>query len=105
MIDKYATTKQYFDFGISTENNGLFLNEGLIAQKEGFGARTIVHSFYELSALATITANAMTTMGGGGVSYLYFRYFFVTTFFYTFTLCCLVFLRLNIAKTKGGFYD
>ncbi|WP_267892974.1 hypothetical protein [Helicobacter bilis] len=31
------------------ENNGLFLNEGLIAQKEGFGARTIVHSFYELN--------------------------------------------------------
>lgn len=47
LIDTYATT-QYFDFGISTENNGLFLNEGLIAQKEGFGARTIVHSFYEL---------------------------------------------------------
>ncbi|EOA2510842.1 GNAT family N-acetyltransferase, partial [Campylobacter upsaliensis] len=48
LIDTYATTKQYFDFGISTENNGLFLNEGLIAQKEGFGGRTIVHSFYEL---------------------------------------------------------
>ncbi|MBT0742943.1 GNAT family N-acetyltransferase [Campylobacter upsaliensis] len=56
LIDKYATTKQYFDFGISTENNGLFLNEGLIAQKEGFGARTIVHSFYELNI-----------NGGGGV--------------------------------------
>lgn len=56
LIDTYATTKQYFDFGISTENNGLFLNEGLIAQKEGFGARTIVHSFYELDI-----------NGGGGV--------------------------------------
>lgn len=40
---------KYFDFGISNENNGRFLNRGLIAQKEGFGARTIVHDFYELS--------------------------------------------------------
>lgn len=37
-----------FDFGISNENNGRYLNEGLIAQKEGFGARGIVHDFYEL---------------------------------------------------------
>ncbi len=64
-----------------------------------------MQTVYELSALATITASAMTTMGGGGVSYPYFRYFFVTTFLYTFTLYYLVFLRLNIARVKGGFYD
>lgn len=40
--------KHYFDFGISTENGGRYLNSGLISQKEGFGARGIVHDFYEL---------------------------------------------------------
>lgn len=57
LIDIYADSKTYFDFGISNENNGLFLNSGLISQKEGFGGRTIVHSFYELSA------------GGGAIWY------------------------------------
>lgn len=48
LIDKYQNTKTYFDFGISTENNGQFLNEGLISQKEGFGGRTIAYDIYEL---------------------------------------------------------
>ena len=30
------------------KNEGRFLNAGLIAQKEGFGARAVVHDFYEL---------------------------------------------------------
>ena len=38
----------YIDFGISTENGGLYLNEGLIFQKEGFGARAICYDVYEL---------------------------------------------------------
>lgn len=42
---KYADF-QYFDFGTSNENQGRFLNKGLIGQKEGFGARAIVHDFY-----------------------------------------------------------
>lgn len=50
LIDTYADSKTYFDFGISTENNGEILNTGLIYQKEGFGGRTIVHQFYELLA-------------------------------------------------------
>lgn len=33
----------YFDFGISTENNGKYLNESLVSFKEGFGGRSIVH--------------------------------------------------------------
>lgn len=40
--------KDYFDFGISNEDQGRFLNSGLIAQKEGFGARAVTHDFYEL---------------------------------------------------------
>ncbi len=46
--DVYAD-KKYFDFGISNENAGRYLNCGLIAQKEGFGARAVVHDFYELT--------------------------------------------------------
>lgn len=37
----------YFDFGKSTEDNGLFLNVNLISQKEGFGARGICYDTYE----------------------------------------------------------
>jgi len=52
VIDKLITEiyqdKKYFDFGISNEDNGKYLNKGLIAQKEGFGARAVVHDFYEL---------------------------------------------------------
>ena len=38
----------YFDFGISTEDCGKYLNESLIHQKEGFGARAICYDTYEL---------------------------------------------------------
>ncbi|MGB9980313.1 hypothetical protein [Methanobacterium sp.] len=37
-----------FDQGISTENNGYFLNKGLINFKENFGSRAIVYDFYEM---------------------------------------------------------
>jgi len=47
--DFYEESNKYFDFGISTEQKGQFLNLGLIAQKEGFGARSVVHDFYELN--------------------------------------------------------
>lgn len=48
IINKAASNKIYFDYGISTENNGLYLNKGLIEQKEGFGARAIVYDIYNL---------------------------------------------------------
>jgi len=48
LINEIYKDKKYFDFGISNENDGRFLNAGLIAQKEGFGARAVVHDFYEL---------------------------------------------------------
>lgn len=38
---------QYFDFGVSTENGGLYLNESLLFQKEGFGGRGICYDIYE----------------------------------------------------------
>ncbi len=48
LITNIYRDKRYFDFGISTENCGRYLNSGLISQKEGFGARGVVHDFYEL---------------------------------------------------------
>lgn len=45
---KYAKT---FDFGISNEDNGRYLNTGLISQKESFGARAIVHDFYSVDII------------------------------------------------------
>ena len=41
--------KKYFDFGISNENNGKNLNEGLSYWKESFGANIVVQDFYEVS--------------------------------------------------------
>lgn len=49
LMDKFSLEKRYFDFGISTEDNGKFLNQGLISQKEGFGGRSITHYFWEIS--------------------------------------------------------
>lgn len=49
LIADYRSKKLIFDFGISTEKEGRFLNKGLVGYKEGFGARTIAYDFYELS--------------------------------------------------------
>lgn len=45
----FGNDNRFFDFGISTEYEGRFLNEGLIFQKEGFGARATICDTYELS--------------------------------------------------------
>ena len=37
----------YFDFGISTENQGTYLNQQLIYQKEGFGGRGVCYDWYK----------------------------------------------------------
>jgi len=47
LINEYYSHKKYFDFGISTEKNGLYLNQGLIQNKESYGARAIICDFYE----------------------------------------------------------
>ncbi|MDL2299975.1 GNAT family N-acetyltransferase, partial [Bacteroides sp. OttesenSCG-928-E20] len=48
LINKLYIEKRYIDFGVSVEQGGWFLNEGLLFQKEGFGARSIVYDTYEL---------------------------------------------------------
>jgi hypothetical protein len=47
LVNDYYARHTYFDFGISTEQGGRYLNEGLIENKQGFGARAVVHDFYE----------------------------------------------------------
>ena len=48
VMEKYKTNKKWLDFGISTEHDRIYLNEGLISQKEGFGGRTGVYEIWEL---------------------------------------------------------
>jgi len=48
LIQERFAEKRFFDFGISNENQGKNLNEGLSYWKESFGASTIVHDFYEV---------------------------------------------------------
>lgn len=38
----------YFDFGISTEDNGRYLNEGLLRQKSSYGGSGVVYERYSL---------------------------------------------------------
>jgi hypothetical protein len=49
LLKRYQPSKRFFDFGVSTENNGQYLNLGLVEYKEGFGGRTIVHDLYEIN--------------------------------------------------------
>lgn len=46
LIERCAS--EYFDFGICTEQCGNILNEGLLFQKEGFGARPVVYEQWSL---------------------------------------------------------
>lgn len=48
LISEYYATKRYFDFGISTEADGRYLNAGLSEHKESFGGRAVVYDTYEL---------------------------------------------------------
>ena len=49
VIEKYKKNKQWLDFGISTEHGKIYLNEGLVSQKESFGGRTGVYEIWELA--------------------------------------------------------
>ena len=47
VIRQALASHAYFDFGISTERHGTYLNEQLIYQKEGFGGRGVCYDWYE----------------------------------------------------------
>lgn len=51
LINNVFADKRYFDFGISNENQGKTLNDGLSYWKESFGASTIAHDFYEVETI------------------------------------------------------
>ncbi|MBB5860087.1 hypothetical protein GGR69_001744 [Xanthomonas arboricola] len=46
LITQVYAQRHYFSFGISTEQAGQVLNDGLVEQKERFGARAVVQDFY-----------------------------------------------------------
>ncbi len=48
VIETYKDSKKWLDFGISTEDGGHYLNEGLISQKEGFGGRTNIYQTWKI---------------------------------------------------------
>ncbi len=48
LINEKYINYNYFDFGISTENDGQYLNRNLIRNKEGYGGRATVCDFYEI---------------------------------------------------------
>lgn len=48
LLNVVYADKPYFDFGISTEQQGRYLNAGLIENKESYGARAVAYDHYEL---------------------------------------------------------
>lgn len=44
-----ASGYRYFDFGISNEDHGRYLNEGLVRQKSRLGGRGIVYNTFEIN--------------------------------------------------------
>lgn len=48
LINNVYREARYFDFGISTEDDGRYLNAGLQQNKESYGARAVAYDFYKL---------------------------------------------------------
>jgi hypothetical protein len=52
IINHFRNDKRYFDFNISSEENGMLLNEGLLFWKESCGARTFTVDNYVVDTVA-----------------------------------------------------
>ena len=48
LITETFSSRPFFDFGTSNENNGLILNHTLLQSKAGYGARGIAYVIYEM---------------------------------------------------------
>lgn len=48
LLEEVYADKRYFDFGISTEQDGKHLNAGLVRNKESYGARSTSYDRYEI---------------------------------------------------------
>lgn len=51
LVTEVFSSRRFFSFGISTNNEGKVLNDGLLLQKEMFGARAIVLDHYKLDLI------------------------------------------------------
>lgn len=49
LINEVYSEKMYFDFGTSNEDRGRYLNEGLVEQKQEFGARGVAYDEYTIN--------------------------------------------------------
>ncbi len=74
LITEQFKTLDYLDFGISTEQGGRRLNEGLIFQKEGFGGRAVCYDTYEIP-LDRDVVNALNDSEEAGerIKFLYLK--------------------------------
>jgi hypothetical protein len=52
LVNEVYQGKEFFDFGGSNEEEGRALNHGLLEWKEGFGARSFAHDFYQIPTSA-----------------------------------------------------
>lgn len=59
LIHDIYSDSLFFDFGISTEGDGHFLNESLLYQKEGFGGRAVCYDRYEIKVPLHIEPGAL----------------------------------------------
>ena len=59
LITKVYADFDYFDFGISNENQGKNINKGLQYWKETFGARTFTQDFYEVGTQHFVQLNSV----------------------------------------------
>ena len=48
LISEVFADRRYFDFGISTEDNGNYLNTGLLRQKFSYGGTGVTYDRYSL---------------------------------------------------------
>lgn len=48
ILREHCQGMRYFDFGISCEDHGRYLNEGLLRQKNGMGGRGTAYCIYEI---------------------------------------------------------
>ena len=55
LITNRFAGKKYFDFGISVEDGGRYLNNGLIAYKERLGGRAVVYDTYIIDLKKPVT--------------------------------------------------
>ncbi len=65
LLDQVYASKPYFNFGISTTNNGRFLNKGLADFKESFGARSVSQDCYRVNLLTADLSALKADQGNG----------------------------------------